>query len=67
MARAGKPDIKGLRQFADNAHFRGFEQELEEAILREIDDRKQKYEDERRNREKKARRKRLKKQASMTS
>ncbi len=66
MARAALPDVDNLRQFANNSHFHSFEQEIEEALFREVDDRKQKLEEARRLREKKARRKRLKKQAAIS-
>ena len=67
MARATLPDLDTLRQFANNPQFRDFEQEVQEALDREVDERKHKVEDARQLREKKARRKRLKKQAAMAS
>lgn len=58
-------DIEKLRASATGLEkFRAFEREIEQSIMRELEERRRKYEEARRASEKRARKKRLKAQAA---
>lgn len=53
-------DLEKLKQACDLAKFRAFERELEQAVAREIEERRRKAQEAKWAREKRARKKRLK-------